>query len=87
MSWRQKKQFKGFLISLFKRLNGSQNRLASQIIFQILDFYFRNLQKNLPLGLSKYKTSRLYYKSFMIVTYDRNDSGQYYNTIVIYNPS
>jgi hypothetical protein len=57
------------------------------MIFQILDFYFRNLQKNLPLGLSKYKTSRLYYKSFMIVTYDRNDSGQYYSTIVIYNPS
>jgi hypothetical protein len=32
----------------------------------------------------------LYYKSFMIVIYDRNDSGQYYEsmiTIVIYDPS
>jgi hypothetical protein len=32
----------------------------------------------------------LYYKSFMIVIYDRNDSGQYYktiNTIVIYDTS
>ncbi len=25
-------------------------------------------------------TSGLYYKSFMIVIYDRNDSGQYYKT-------
>ncbi len=35
-------------------------------------------------------TSGLYYKCFMIVNYDRNDSGQYYKTtitIVIYDPS
>jgi hypothetical protein len=34
--------------------------------------------------------SGLYYKCFMIIIYDRNDSGQYYKTtimIVIYNPS
>jgi hypothetical protein len=32
----------------------------------------------------------MYYKSFMIIIYDRNDNGQYYenmNTIVIYYPS
>ncbi len=36
------------------------------------------------------KTSGLYYKSFMIVIYDRNDNGQYYKikiTIVIDDPS
>jgi hypothetical protein len=38
----------------------------------------------------KYDTSALYYKCFMIVIYDRNDSGQYSKTritIVIDNPS
>ncbi len=29
----------------------------------------------------------LYFKSFTIVTYDHNDSGQYYKTVIIYNPS
>ena len=36
------------------------------------------------------RISDLYYKCFMIVIYDRNDSGQYYKTwitIVIDNPS
>ncbi len=36
------------------------------------------------------QTSGLYYKCFMIVIYDRNDSGQYYKTtitIVIDDPS
>jgi hypothetical protein len=35
-------------------------------------------------------TSGLYYKCFMIIIYDRNDSGQYYKTtimIVIDDPS
>jgi hypothetical protein len=35
-------------------------------------------------------SSSLYYKSFMIIIYDRNDSGQYYKTmitIVIYDHS
>jgi hypothetical protein len=28
-------------------------------------------------------TSGLYYKIFMIVIYDRNDSSQYYNTVIM----
>ncbi len=28
-------------------------------------------------------TSGLYYKCFMIVIYDRNDSGQYYKTTIM----
>jgi len=27
----------------------------------------------------------LYYKCFMIVSYDRNDSGLYYKTTIVYN--
>ncbi len=39
---------------------------------------------------SELSTSCLYYKCFMIVIYDHNDSGQYYKTrimIVIDDPS
>jgi hypothetical protein len=32
--------------------------------------------------LSEYGTSGLYYKSFVIVIYDRNDSGQCYKTMI-----
>ena len=42
------------------------------------------------LKFSTPETTGLYYKCFTIVIYDRNDSGQYYNTtimIVIYVPS
>jgi hypothetical protein len=56
----------------------------------------RNLRENdkfcsklASSGLDKH-TNGLYYKSFMIVIYDRNDSDQYYKTrimIVIDNPS
>jgi hypothetical protein len=28
-------------------------------------------------------TSSMYYKSFMIVTYDRNNSSQYYKTVLL----
>jgi hypothetical protein len=40
--------------------------------------------------IEAFRISNLYFKNFMIVIYDCNDSGQYYKTmitIVIYNHS
>jgi hypothetical protein len=35
--------------------------------------------------LFSFKTGGLYYKSFMIVIYDRNNSGQCYKTMILAN--
>ncbi len=77
-------------------------RVQIQHPTKLLDYQYLNIRYKTIILFSGYqspprkpttgkaKSSGLYYKSFAIVIYDHNDSGQYYKTMImlgIYNHS
>ncbi len=60
---------------------------SSKKVWQFCCQALTRLYTRPPTSRIKTQPSGLYYKCFMIVIYDRNDSGQYYKSTIVVKAS